>query len=230
MIYSKGATTVAAQIIQLKNRGMIIEDDAYAQHHLSNISYYRLAGYWWTMQSNSVAHQFRVGSKFEDVIALYNFDRELRVLIFDVIERLEIGIRTKLVTHMSHEVSPWWFEDRSIFQNSRQFSDTLFEIRTGLSRSKEVFILEHVSKYVTDTRFPPCWKTLEIVSFGTLSKLYGNLIPSIKSKDEIGRLTGGFNQMVTTLASTQQQLKEYNQKLEGQVAQRTQELQTKIGE
>jgi abortive infection bacteriophage resistance protein len=43
------------------------------------------------MQSDKVNHLFKPNSKFKDAIALYNFDRELRILLFDVIERIEIS-------------------------------------------------------------------------------------------------------------------------------------------
>ena len=48
------------------------------------------------MQSDKALHLFKPNSKFEDVIALYNFDRELRILLFDAIEKIEISLRTKL--------------------------------------------------------------------------------------------------------------------------------------
>ena len=86
MLYNKQPTTVDDQIMQLKTRGLQISDVDLARHYLSNISYYRLAGYWWPMQADKVNHSFKPNSKFEDVIALYNFDRELRLLLFDVIE------------------------------------------------------------------------------------------------------------------------------------------------
>ena len=54
---------------------MLIADIAEAEHFLSNISYYRLAGYWWPMQADKVNHIFKPGSRFENVVALYNFDR-----------------------------------------------------------------------------------------------------------------------------------------------------------
>jgi abortive infection bacteriophage resistance protein len=54
-----------------------------------------------------------------------------------------------------------------------------------LERSKDIFIKEHKKKHTDDLRFPPCIKTLEIATFGSLSRLYGNLKPAVKSKDTI---------------------------------------------
>lgn len=58
------------------------------------------------MQIDKEKHQFKANSKFEDVVSLYNFDRELRILLFDVIEKIEISLRTKLIYNLSHEFDP----------------------------------------------------------------------------------------------------------------------------
>lgn len=145
------------------------------------------------MQSDKINHTFKENSKFEDVIALYNFDRELRVLLFDVIEKIEISLRTKLIYHLSHEFDPWWFQNTSIFQDTKALIDTLANINEEVNRSKDAFIKEHKNKYKDDLRFPPAWKTLELTSFGSLSKLYGNLKNTIKSKDTIASELGAVN-------------------------------------
>jgi len=56
-MYSKPVTTIAQQIQQLKERGLLISDEGSAAHYLSNISYYRLAGYWWPMKIEGYFHQ-----------------------------------------------------------------------------------------------------------------------------------------------------------------------------
>lgn len=193
MIYEKGPLTVQEQIEQLIQRGMLIPDVALAKQYLANVSYYRLAGYWWPMQANNSTHEFKPGSTFTNVIALYEFDRELRILIFDVIERIEIALRTRLIYHLSHEVDPWWFQNLELFANSGDIVKTLASVNSELSRSRDAFIVEHRDKYKKDTRFPPAWKTLEVVSFGNLSKMYGNLKPGIKAKDLIAAEFGTVN-------------------------------------
>lgn len=192
-MYKKDPFTIKEQINQLKQRGLIINNDNEAEHYLSHISYYRLAGYWWPMQFDKEKHTFKIGSKFSDVIALYNFDHELRMLLFDVIEKIEIGLRTKLIYHLSHEYDPWWFQNTSIFINTKELIQTLATLDKEIERSKDIFIREHKKKHKDDFRFPPCWKSLELTSLGALSKLYGNLKPTIKSKDTIAIEFGTVN-------------------------------------
>lgn len=193
MKYNKTWTDIGSQIQKLRKRGMIIEDKALAEFYLMNVGYYRLVGYWWPMQADKRTHLFKPGSKFENAIGLYNFDRELRLLIFDVIERIEIGFRARLNYQICAEVSPWWFEDSGIFKNVRQHQNTLESIDKELLRSREPFILDHFKKYLSDKRRPPAWKTIEIASFGNISKLYANLKPTIKSKNTVAAELGTVN-------------------------------------
>ncbi|PUZ24396.1 Abi family protein [Chitinophaga costaii] len=185
MYYTKSATSVVRQLEQLQQRGLEIKDIHEARHFLLTMGYYRLAGYWWPMQADKVSHVFKPNSRFEDVVALYNFDRELRLLLFGMIEKIEIALRTALVYYLSNEFNAWWFQDAGLFINVREHVKTLAHIEEELDRSKDIFIKDHFKRYKSDQRFPPAWKTLEITSFGSLSKLYGNLKPTITSKDVI---------------------------------------------
>jgi len=192
-MYSKPAITISEQIDQLKSRGLEITVEDNAEYVLSNISYYRLAGYWWPMQADKEQHLFKPNSRFSDVLALYNFDAELRILLFDVIEKIEISLRTKLIYHLSLEFDPWWFQNTNLFHSPPELIKTLSSLEEEIERSKDIFIKEHKKKYKEDPRFPPAWKSLEMTSFGSLSKLYGNLKNNIKSKETIAREFGTIN-------------------------------------
>ena len=192
-MYIKTAYSIEQQIAQLKERGLNILEEDNAPRYLCNISYYRLAGYWWPMQADKENHLFKPNSKFSDVMALYNFDCELRVLLFAVIEKIEISLRTKLIYHLSHEIDPWWFQNTSIFINTSELIKTLSAIDEEIERSKDIFIKEHKKKHKDDLRLPPAWKSVELTSFGSLSKLYGNLKNTVKTKDIIAISFGTVN-------------------------------------
>jgi len=192
-MYNKAAFTIDEQIAQLTARGLEINEEDNCEHFLTHISYYRLAGYWWPMQADKEQHIFKPNSKFSDVINLYNFDRELRILLFDVIEKIEISLRSKLIYHLSHEFDPWWFQNTDLFINIPELIKTLSGIEEEIGRSKDIFIKEHRKKHKDDGRFPPAWKSLELTSFGSLSKLYGNLKNNVDSKDIIAKQYGTVN-------------------------------------
>ncbi|MBO6659341.1 MAG: Abi family protein [Roseivirga sp.] len=194
MIYNKPAISIDDQISLLQDRGLEFESIQIAKKYLAHISYYRLAGYWWPMYEDKVNHNFKPNSKFKDVVALYNFDHKLRMLLFDVIEKIEISFRTKLIYHLSIELDPWWFADSENFSDEADHKKTLASIKREINRSKDQFIRAHKEDYHEDTRLPPAWKTLEVASLGSLSRLYGNLKGNIRSKKNIARELGAVNQ------------------------------------
>ena len=192
-MYTKEPLTIEEQIARLLERGLQINPEDKAAELLSHISYYRLAGYWWPMQADKTNHIFKPNSRFKDVVSLYNFDRELRLLLFKVIEKIEISLRTKLIYHLSHEFDPWWFQNSTLFKSAPDLVKTLTSLDEEIERSKDVFIKEHRKKHLNDPRFPPSWKALELTSFGNLSKLYSSLLDNIASKDIIAREFGTVN-------------------------------------
>ena len=96
---------------------MKIDYELEAYHLLSHISYYRLKGYWWDMQSDKKIHLFRNNADFKEVVTRYKYDKELRILLFGAIETIEVALRTKLIYHLSQSyrgqfyTQPFLFED-----------------------------------------------------------------------------------------------------------------------
>ena len=174
MEYTKQPITLAEQINILKQRGLIFENEEQAIAVLNHISYFRLASYWRVMEENSRIHRFRSGSRFSSVLTLYNFDRELRSLVFNALQHIEIASRTKINQHFAMTYGSFWFMDSTLAANEYRYNKNLESLRTELGRCRDEFILEHFRKY-DSPEFPPSWKTLEVASFGTLSKLYNNM-------------------------------------------------------
>ncbi len=163
------------QILQmLKARGLTIGDDNDAIMHLKNISYFRLANYLRPMEMDRSTHQFKPNSRFENALNLYFFDKKLRALLFTAIQSFEIALRSKLIHHFSMIYGAFWVLNRDLFNDKKIFSDCTIRVQQEVFRSKEDFIQEHYDKY-TDPIIPPVWKTLEVVSFGTISRILCNL-------------------------------------------------------
>lgn len=189
MATNKPAQTIADQITLLKQRGMLFYSEQDAAHYLANISYYRLKGYWWDLQSDAVNHRFKPNVYFEDVLERYNFDRQLRLLVFDAIERIEIGLRTRLIYYPCLTYGSLWFEDAQLFVDTHFHQQNLNRIYEEVRKSKEVFITDHQQRFgFSDT--PDAWKSLEVVSLGTLSKLYKNLQHQLPEKALIATSLG----------------------------------------
>lgn len=114
-----------------------------------------------------------ISSCFADIVSLYSFDKQLRALLFTAIQTMEFSVRTKIIKLFALEFGVFWFKNASYTTNEARFAANLTVVRKKVSRSHDDFITEHFRKY-SGPDLPPVWKTLEVVSMGTLSKLYFN--------------------------------------------------------
>lgn len=174
MKYDKQPIALPQQLRLLEQRGLIIQNEEIALSQLQSISYFRLANYWHSMEvPNSDKHQFLPDSNFDNVIELYQFDKKLRTLVFTSIQDIEIALRTRIIQCFSLKYGAFWFMDARLFKNEKIFATCLENIQKEVNRSNEDFLKEHFKKY-DEPSLPPVWKTMEVISFGTLSKLYCN--------------------------------------------------------
>jgi abortive infection bacteriophage resistance protein len=194
---NKKAYTIADQISLLQSRGMLFRDISTAPHFLENISYYRLKGYWWDMQADYKKHVFKPHTYFEDIIDRYNFDRHLRLILFDAIERIEIALRTKMIYHLSLSYGGLWYKNPSLFSTKKvtynavtqtQHMHTLSDLEKEFRRSKEIFVKDHKNRHRTSD--PDAWKIMEVASLGVLSKLYKSLNNQLPEKAIISKEMG----------------------------------------
>lgn len=175
MKYTKPPLELEDQIKLLESRGLEIPDKNRALHYLSKISYYRLRAYMLPFQSpDDTEHKFRTGTSFDDILNLYIFDRELRFLIFDAIERIEIAIRTQIIYQYSIEYGFDFYCNKSLYHDETIFEQTLESLIQEIDRSHEIFLKHFRTKYFEE-KYPPSIMALEVSSFGTLSKLFRNL-------------------------------------------------------
>lgn len=185
MKYSKQPLDYSEILDLLESRGLIIRDRDKAIECLKVVSYFRLDNYFHPMESDKVQHIFKPGSTFDNAMDLYRFDCDLRELIFTAIQAVEIALRSKMIHHISLQYGAFWFTDVSLFRDANIHHKCMEQIRQELKRTREEFIIEHSAKY-SEPEFPPVWKTLEVTSFGTLSKLFCNFADN-KIKKRIAR-------------------------------------------
>lgn len=182
MKYTKSPKNFTEQVTFIKSRGLAVENETFVRHKLEYISFYRLANYWRPMEEDKITHQFKPGSRFSDVILLYDFDINLRSLIFTAIQHVEVALRSQIINCFSLPYGSFWFMDQKLFKNTTIYSRCIASLEEEIHRTKEEFILEHLAKY-NDPIFPPVWKTLEVASFGTISKMYENFADNAVKKE-----------------------------------------------
>lgn len=178
--FGKPATTYAEQVELLKQRGMAFADEAEARFYLAHLNYYRLGAYWLPFEADHSSHRFQPGTRFEDVLELYRFDRELRLLVLDAIERIEVSVRAHWAYELAHRHGPHAHLDVAIANNAHRWQDNLNKLTKEVNRSDEVFI-DHMKRTYEES-LPPVWAVCEVMSLGLLSKWYGNLQPMATRK------------------------------------------------
>ncbi len=171
--YTKPALTIQQQIDQLRERGMVFSDTTRAAHYLRQINYYRLTAYWLPFELDHASHAFQQGTTFEQVLNLYIFDRELRLLVMDAIERIEVAIRAQLSFQLGHRYGTHPHLDSALFKSTWDHTEQVNQLRAEAERSKEIFIQHLLAKYIEP--LPPIWAMVEIITLGKLSKWYANL-------------------------------------------------------
>ena len=166
----------ASELVQLlKSRGLVIEDETRAERYLSNIGYYRLSAYMYPfLQEPKTDHRFKNGTRFEQILRLYRFDKKLRVTLFNEIEKIEIAFR-QAVANTTAEMSGdmYWMTNPVSYSNPGKASHSIGLISTEYKRSTEDFAVHFKNTY--SEPFPPAWILGEILPLGNITWLYSNL-------------------------------------------------------
>ncbi len=180
-IYNKPALSLKEQITLLENRGLLILEKEKTENYLRFIGYYRLSGYMIPFYEGK--NKFKDGTTFSQIIDLYNFDRELRLIIFDTIEMIEVALRAVLTDTLSLQYNPHWFMDSGLFEEVSRHTITIETIRKSTIESsfkvRDNFISHYYHSYSTPD-LPPSWMTLETLTIGTLSVIFKSLKRDIR--------------------------------------------------
>jgi abortive infection bacteriophage resistance protein len=187
MPYTKPWISFSDQLQQLKYRGMLVEDDSAAENYLDRIGYYRLSGYWYPFRRIDPTNpkkrldQFEGGTHFTDALDLYVFDKKLRLLALDALERIEVAIRVD-IAHLLGERDPFAYKDQSFLdgkftkpkkrKTTSDYDQWLSKHTHLIQRSRESFIKKFKAKYGLPL---PFWIAIEVWDFGTMSLFYAGM-------------------------------------------------------
>lgn len=180
-IMNQRPRTIQEQLTRLKNKGMVFNDENIAMTYLARINYFRLKYYWVDMIDVS-SGCFIDGANFNVVIDRYEFDKKLRNILFDAIEVLEVGLRTKFISILSLATNTGlWYLDGSLFNNQQFHANLVMEMKYEFDRNSDPFVRQYIfdhpdwDKSSLNGDNPDAWMIFETATFGTLSKMYKNL-------------------------------------------------------
>lgn len=203
MSYPKPWKSYREQLDHLIVRGLRASDPELALDYLERIGYYRLSGYWFAFRERTgqmvlldehgrkpkkvkveslVLDPFKPGATFHNAVDLYVFDKQLRLLVMDALERVEVALRVD-ISHTLGKLDTFAYLKPELFHDD--FSGKL-DKDSGLSRhhewlgkhaqlirrSREEFVRHNKAKYGLPLAI---WVACEVWDFGTLSTLYSGM-------------------------------------------------------
>jgi abortive infection bacteriophage resistance protein len=192
--YSKPHLPVDDQLALLKQRGLTILDEPGAAAWLHRLGYYRLSAYWYPFRQrklvqvapNSISSQvlddFKLGATFEDALALYEFDKQVRLLIIEAVEQVEVAARVDIAHSLGQQDAfaqnnPQLLDGNFVAQRpdgSSKHSDWLAKLDQCTDRSKEEFVAHYKTRYGTPL---PIWVSIEVWDFGLVSFFASGMKP-----------------------------------------------------
>jgi abortive infection bacteriophage resistance protein len=175
----KPSKTIDEQLEIFKSRGLIVEDEAWAKGILKRVSYYRLTAYALSLKTDDVFHG---GVTFKQIYRLYDFDLKLRLLLMEIIEVVEVSMRTHIALVLANKYDGMGYTDSGNFDDATKHAKFIADLDQLLKQSKDVFVKHYFYKY--DGEFP-IWVINEVMTFGMLSKLFKNMTK--QDKNELGR-------------------------------------------
>ncbi len=176
-------------LAQLADRGLIVENPERAKRYLDFIGYYRLSAYFLPYQSQK--DLFKDDVKFNDILSLYIFDRKLKLILMDAIERIEVAVRSTITNYISLLTNdPHWYLTETHFDNYspqkgksfQDFNGFLNSINGSLKKQKDATPIVHYYSKYSSPEHPPGWVVMEILTFGQVSKIYSILKTQYKKK------------------------------------------------
>jgi abortive infection bacteriophage resistance protein len=148
---------------------LTVNDQLAALHSLQTVGYYRLLIYMRALQTMP-GKTFIPGATFADIVTLYNFNRKLRVLCLDVIERIEVALRASIVNELAVAHGPHFYLDPRHFSTAESYRGFFSE---GVQ-----------ARYLAISHYAIC----EAVTFGALSHLYSG--PNVTNRKLVARPSG----------------------------------------
>jgi abortive infection bacteriophage resistance protein len=173
MKYLKPSLSYEQQADRLIERGLVAEKASLVDI-LSNISYYHFSAYLFPFKQDN-SDCLKPETSLDQIYRRYRFDRRLRCLIMDALERVETALKAKVVTVFTQKYGPFGYLDKANYNNfcDADFQKLMATIDAEVNRhikSKEQFVTHYLDKY--DEPNLPFWMVAELLTFGNILTIY----------------------------------------------------------
>lgn len=169
--YPKTILTLHQQAQSYIDAGMTVDSIDNVVDALKSIGYYRLRGYCFPLYDNSTK-KYVSGTNFHDIMKIYEFDMKLSHLLFSFLSKIEIALRACITESLLIYNDALILSDPSVFSDKKLYWQNTATVASEIARSNDVFIKHNFQNHEGEI---PLWATVEVLSFGALSKIVKNL-------------------------------------------------------
>lgn len=174
--------TLDEQISILESKGMIIEDVLAAKEILLRENYFFISGYRLLFMKSMNDKTFVPGVSFRELYGVFNFDRQVRNILFKNLLIIENNLKSILSYHLSKTygirendyLNPNNFNNQP--EKKRQINDLIQKMKRQIRSNADSHTA--TSHYNTRYGYIPLWIAVKVLSFGIVSELYLILKPS----------------------------------------------------
>ena len=178
--------TIDEQVENLKNNGLIVDDEEYAKRILNDVSYFRLVKAY-SLNLKPKNGNYDNKTTFREIVDLYLFNANLRQIIFPEIEKIEVNVRCRIANYFSEQYGVLGYLETKNFVDDVYYKEFMEDIEQEIRRnSKAPFVRNFRENYEGGNL--PIYALVEVFSFGTLSKFFKNM--HNKDKKEIAKTFG----------------------------------------
>ena len=188
------------QIEILKHKGLVIDDVDYAKEILLRENYFFLSGYRHLFLKKDGSRKFIYGTNFREIHGLFNFDRQLRNILFKNILIVENNIKSILSYVMSknHGFKEQHYLNSENFVKDQTRARQINDLLRKMKRQINVNGKQHAatSHYINNYGYIPLWVVVKVLSFGIVGELY-----SILQRDDQEEIADIYNVSVNNLCN-----------------------------
>ena len=177
--------TYNEQIEILKSRGLIINDEEFALKKLKEENYYNIInGYKEVFSREGSKDDFAIGTTFEEIYALYDFDRTIRNIIFKAILKVENILRSLIAYNFSKKYGNDNYLKIDNFETlkgsgctQKKYQERVMQIQKLLANiqsdiSNAINKRSYINHYMLNYGFVPLWVLVNTITLGRLSQFY----------------------------------------------------------
>ncbi len=184
--------TIDEQITILQNKGLIINDIEFARDILIRENYFFLSGYRHPFLRTKNDRYFLPNTSFDELYALFNFDRQIRNIVFKNLLIVENNMKSIFSYQLSKK---YGYRERDYlkttnFTNNPEKIRQVNDLIRKMKRQIKVNGAQHsaTSHYINNYGYIPLWVVVKVLSFGIVSELF--TIMKRDDQEEISNIYG----------------------------------------